>query len=67
MKSFAGHDDIFRRQLNIYMLSKKEIMNDYVVLYNNGKQQREGEIYQWRFIARNVRGNRPRRVEDIDR
>ena len=42
-------------------------MNDYVVLYNNGKQQREGEIYQWRLIARNVRGNRPRRVEDIDR
>ena len=32
-KSFEGHDDVSRRQLNIYMLSKKEIMHDYVVLY----------------------------------
>ena len=67
MKSFEGHDDISRRQLNIYLLSKKEIIRDYVVLYNNAKQQREDEINQWRHMARNVRGDRPRRLEDIDR
>lgn len=66
MKSFEGHDNVSQRQLNINMLSKKETMHDYVVLYNNAKLQREGAIIQWRYMARNIRGDRPRRLEDID-
>jgi hypothetical protein len=42
-------------------------MNNYVALYNNAKQQREGEINQWRLMTRNIRGDRPRKLEDLDR
>lgn len=46
IKSYEGYDDIFRRQLNICMLLKKEVLQNYVVLYKNVKQQNEGEINQ---------------------
>ena len=58
---------IFFNANYIFTCSQRKKIRDYVVLYNNTKQEMEGEINQWRLIARNVRDNRLSRLEDIDR
>jgi len=65
-KKFLGHEDMVRRQLNIFIFQRLSLVHDYYLIYMQQDDIAKAALNSWRNLPRRTRGARPQQIQPLD-